>query len=132
MRSTTSPDVRPGPATTAGVALDRFAEAAAAARGVRLGELAALDSLHVFTRNTCYRLRVLDPVGSRVLIAGGAFFSIPAEATVAGASVGGSMLRVGWILHGFRLEVLRAGERIITTPVRQIQLNPPGSLPGPF
>jgi hypothetical protein len=132
MRPDTSLDARTGPTSATGVALDRFAEAAAAARGIRLGELAALDSLHVFTRNTCYRLRVLDPLGSRVLIAGGAFFSIPAEATVAGASVGGSMLRVGWILHGFRLEVLHHGERIVTTPVRRIQLNPPGSLPGPF
>jgi hypothetical protein len=123
------PQSTPGPA---GVSLDSFAHVSERAGGIRVRDLSACDCLHLRTRNSHYRLWVLDPVEGRVRVQGGAFFCLPAEATVAGATAGGSMLKVGWILEGFNLEILHGGQRIVTTAVRWIHVNPPDSLPGPF
>ena len=114
------------------VTLEGFAAAAARAGGVKLRDLTAFDCLEIWTRNSRYRITVLDPVDARVLIEGGAFFPTPAEVVVSGASEGGSMLKMGWILDGFRLEILHEGQRIITTRVRTIRVNAPDALPGPF
>ena len=89
----------------ASVTLDGFAEAVATAGGLEVRGLAALDTLEIWTRNSRYRVTVLDPQRCRVLIEGGAFFPVLAEATIGGASCGGSMLKVGWIIQGFCLEV---------------------------
>jgi hypothetical protein len=114
------------------VSLDRFAEASSSTGGVWLANHVPLDCVEVETRNSRYRLQVLDPAEGRVLIQGGAVFAIAAEVVVAGASIGGSMLKTGWILPGFCLEVLRGGERIITTAIRRVALNPPDAVMGPF
>ena len=133
MRSDTSITARPRPEPTrAGVTLDAFAHETTRADGVRLRDLGSFDSLHFRTRNSHYRLWVLNPLEARVLIQGGAFFREPVEATVAGATAGGSMLKVGWILEGFNLEVFHEGQRIITTPVHRIHVGGSDSLPGPF
>lgn len=116
----------------AGRSIDGFADTAARAGGFHLRDLAAFDSLDVETRNSHYRLTVLDPAAGRALIEGGALFGAPAEVTVTGATLGGSLLKVGCILDGFRLEVLHAGTRVVTSHVRRIRLNDPSGLPGPF
>ena len=84
-------------------------------------ELSPVEQLEVRTRNTCYRITVLAPQDSRVLVQGGAFFPIPCEALLSGGSLGGSLLKLGWIGRGFCLEILHEGRRIITTPVRHIK-----------
>jgi hypothetical protein len=118
--------------THTGVTLDSFARVSERAGGIRLRDLSACDCLHLRTRNSHYRLWVLNPLECRVLVQGGAFFCVPAEATIAGATAGGSMLKVGWILEGFNLEILHDGQRIVTTAVGSIECNPPDALPGPF
>lgn len=132
MRHDTTSTRAPRQAPRAAVTLDAFAGAAADSDGIDLRRLAALDAIEVRTRNSCYRMSVLDPREFRVLISGGAFLPVPVEATLAGASAGGSMLKVGWILQGFRLEILHDGQRIVTTRVGEILVNPPGGTPGPF
>ena len=112
--------------------LDAFAAAISRADGVSLRDLAKLDCLDVRTCNSWYRIVVLDPLHSRVLVSGGAFLPTPVEGIVSGASIGGSMLKLGCILHGFQLEILHAGTRIVTTSVRQIHINAPDAVPGPF
>lgn len=133
MRADTAIDVKSQQAPAqAGVTLDSFARVSERAEGIRLRDLAACDCLHLRTRNSHYRLWVLNPFDGRVLVQGGAFFCLPAEATIAGATAGGSMLKVGWILEGFNLEILHDGQRIVTTAVVSIHCNPPDALPGPF
>ncbi len=107
----------PGPATTAAT-LDTFA-AATSGPGVLLRHLEPLTELVVQTRNTRYRI-VVDR-DTAIVIQGGAFFPSPTRAHVEGASLGGNLLKVGWIGVGLRLEVVADGRRIVTTPVLAIR-----------
>jgi hypothetical protein len=107
--------------TQARVTLDGFGAAVATAPGIQLRELAPIDELEVRTRNTRYRITVLDPADGRVLIQGGAFFPVTSEVRLGGASLGGSMLRVGWIGQGFCLEIHNRRQFIVTTPVCDIR-----------
>jgi hypothetical protein len=118
------------PAAT--VTLDGFAEAVGTAGGLEVRGLAPLDSLEVWTRNSRYRITVLDPGRCRVLVEGGAFFPVLAEATIGGASCGGSMLKVGWIVKGFCLELFYPGGRIVTTSVRRMHALQPDAGLRPF
>jgi hypothetical protein len=116
----------------AGVTLESFARGSECAEGVRVRDLSACDCLELQTRNSLYRVWMLSPVDARVLIQGGALFCLPVEALIVGATAGGSMLKVGWILEGFNLEILHDGQRIVTTAIRSLQVNPSDALPGPF
>jgi len=116
----------------ASVTLEGFADAVTTAGGLEVRGLAPLDSLELWTRNSCYRITVLDPQRCRVLIEGGAFFPVLAEATIGGASCGGSMLKLGWIIQGFCLEVFYPGGRIVTTSVRRVRVVQPDASLRPF
>jgi hypothetical protein len=96
----------------AGVSLERFAEAAAAADGLDVRRVMPLTVLRVRTRNSDYRV-VVHEAGA-VLVEGGAMFPSLTKAYVEGASVGSSCVKAGWILVGLRLE-LRAGDRRVIT-----------------
>jgi hypothetical protein len=114
------------------VTLDAFATSVDRADGVRLRDVSACSCLRLRTRNSHYRLWLLSPSEGRVLIQGGAFFGEPVEVIVAGATAGGSMLKIGWVLKGFHLEILHDGQRIVTTPVRSLQVEATESIHGPF
>ena len=106
-----------------------LAELVSQAGGLSLAQLDPIDRLEVFTRNSRYLITVLEPPRPRVLVEGGAFFPIVCEAALAGSSLGGSLLKLGWIGFGLRLEIHAAGRRIVTSPVQSIAVNPPSSLP---
>ena len=103
------------------VTLDGFGAAVARANGVRLCELSPIDELEVRTRNSCYRITVVDPAENQILVQGGSFFPVTARARLGGASLGGSMLKLGWIGYGFCLEIHDAHQCIVTTPVQEIR-----------
>ena len=107
------PNRQPAQAAT----LDGFA-VAASGPGVALRSLEPLTELRVQTRNTCYRIVVSRD--SDIVIQGGTFFPDPTHAHVEGASLGGNLLKVGWIGVGLRMEILAEGRRIVTTAVRSI------------
>ena len=107
------PDRQPTQAAT----LDGFA-AAASGPGVALRSLKPLTQLRVQTRNTSYRIVVSRD--SDIIIQGGTFFPDPTQAHIEGASLGGNLLKVGWIGVGLRMEILVQGRRIVTTAVRSI------------
>ena len=111
--------------------LDGFTTEVARADGVSLGELDALTTLLVRTLNSLYRVVVLEPPRPRILIQGGQFFPEPTEARLAGASFGGSMLKLSWFGCGLRMEVCSDGQRIVTSPVQSIEVQRDVS-PGPF
>ena len=114
------------------IGLDDFAAATDRAAGINLRSLTSLDSVEVDTRNSTYRITIVNALESRVLVSGGAFFPTPQLAVISGASMGGSMLKRGVILNGFQFEILTGRDRIVTTRVRSIRVNPPGATPGPF
>ena len=97
--------------------LDGFA-AAANGPGIALRQLEPLTELLVQTRNTRYRIVVSQEAD--ILIQGGAFFPDPTRAHVEGSSLGGNLLKVGWIGVGLRMEIVAEDRRIVTTAVRSI------------
>lgn len=110
-----------------GVTIDGFA-AGTAGPGVALRSLEPLTSLYVETRNTRYHIIVR--AGAEVVIQGGACFPDPTPAHLEGATFGGSLIKLGWIGIGMRMEI-RAGERcVLTTPVRSIAHAGPARPPG--
>jgi hypothetical protein len=106
------------PDVTPAVTLDAFL-AATAGSGVVLQQLEPLTGLVVETRNTRYR--IVTSHGTEVIIQGGTFFPDPTRVHLNGASLGGSLLKVGWIGLGFRMEIVTGGQRIVTTAVRAIE-----------
>jgi hypothetical protein len=97
--------------------LDGFTEAAGGV-GVALAALEPLTSLFVQTRNTRYHIIVSR--GGDIVIQGGTFFPDPTPARLDGATMGSSLLKLGWIGIGLRMEIRAAGQRIVTTTVRSI------------
>jgi len=102
---------------TQAATLDGFA-AATNGPGVVLRQLEPLTELMVQTRNTTYRIVVSRDAD--IVIQGGTFFPDPTRAHVEGASLGGNLLKVGWIGVGLRMEIVADGRRIVTTAVRSI------------
>src|SRR5215831_16255021 len=72
--------------------------------GVQLESLAALHTMDVRTRNTTYRVVVIDGRRGDVLVTGGRFFPTPTRARLNGCSLGGSCLKWRGIYCGFRVE----------------------------
>jgi hypothetical protein len=104
-----------------GVTLEGFSAAVRNAEGLAVTTLSPIDQLSVRTRNSWYHITVVDPLDSQVVVQGGAFFPLPRQARLSGATLGGSMLRVGWIACGFSLELQCGGQSIVTTPVCEIR-----------
>lgn len=102
---------------TEAATLDGFA-AATSGPGVSLRQLEPLTELTVQTRNTAYRIVISHEAD--IVIQGGTFFPDPTRAHVEGASIGGNLLKIGWIGVGLRMEIVAEGRRIVTTAVRSI------------
>lgn len=112
--------------------LDGFAEEVALAGGLDLTALDPLTELRVETENNVYRIFLLRPPEPRVVVHGGRFFPLPTEACLSGSSFGGNFLKMGWIGFGMRMEIYQDGRRIVTSPVRRIDVREEDALPGPF
>ena len=96
--------------------------------GVQIETLPALVALDVRTRNTDYRIVIIDGQRGDVLITGGRFFPTATRARLNGCSLGGSCLKWRGLYCGFRIELQVDGETIITTRVKSIAVlsNTPG------
>jgi hypothetical protein len=100
--------------------LDGFLQTSAARDGLNVLDLEPLTTLWVETRNSTYRLIVSE--GAAVFVQGGRFFPRLARARLAGASFGGSLLKIAWIGLGMRMELCGDQGLIVTTPVRRIRV----------
>lgn len=94
---------------------------------VDLRLLPAGTQVSVNTRNSRYRFLMLDGSGCHALVQGGRYFCEETDAEIVGARFDGSSLRVGWISLGLCLEVSVRGKRIVTSRVREINVEPLGS-----
>src|SRR5262245_6986241 len=70
-------------------------------RCVALPLLLPGTTLTLHTRNTCYRIVVVDGSERRVRISGGKLFPESTEAQVIGA-IDDESVKVGWIVEGFQ------------------------------
>jgi hypothetical protein len=90
--------------------------------GINLTELAAFDRVFVRTRNSLYEIIVSSPGSGDVLVRGGEFFPEFTTARVAGATLGGSFLKLRSIHIGFRLEFTLGQRFVLTSPVETIDV----------
>lgn len=112
--------------------LDGFAEAVSRADGVGFADLDPITTLLVRTHHSRYRITVLRPPKTHVLVQGGRFFPDTTEARLWGSSFGGSLLKMAWIGVGLRMEICADGQLVITSPVKAIDVQRDSALPGPF
>jgi hypothetical protein len=108
--------------------LDRFAHLPGCSDGLAIESLDAGTVIEVRTRYSCYRVVLLDPRSGRAVVSGGAAFSEPCEVRIEGATAGGSVLKMGWIGVGLRLELSIGRRRISTSRVRSVTI---GAVPPP-
>jgi hypothetical protein len=106
--------------------MDGFVADVGNASGIDLRTVDPLTTVLVRTRNSRYRILVRDHTSA--IVQGGAFFAEPTPARIDGSGFGGSLLKVGWIGIGLHMEIFANGERIITTAVRDISIEPQPSL----
>ncbi|PWT82557.1 MAG: hypothetical protein C5B57_08455 [Blastocatellia bacterium] len=93
--------------------------------GVAFSSLDPGTVIVVKTRHTCYRLVVVDGPEQRAVVTGGWLFPESTEVRVDGATSGGSVLKMGWIGVGLRLELSIGLRRITTSRVRSIVVEDP-------
>jgi hypothetical protein len=102
--------------------LDGFALEPGCSQGVALQSLTAGTRLTVNTRNTRYQVVVLDPVTRQVTVRGGSIFRNGVQGRLEGATAGGSVLRLGWVGVGLRIELSTDDRRITTSAVRTVTI----------
>jgi hypothetical protein len=102
--------------------LEGFALEPGCSKGVALQLLAAGTRLTVNTRNTRYQVIVLDPATRQVTVSGGPTLRKRFEGRLEGATTGGSLLRLGWIGVGLRMELSTGDRRITTSVVRSVTI----------
>ena len=111
--------------------LTGFTEATAGQEGLHVASLAPVTRVRVRTRNTEYRMTVVEPKDWTVLVQGGRFFPTERMAFLCGSGYGGTLLKVAWIGIGLCCELSTEGQRVVTSPVQELEiLDHP--LPGPF
>jgi hypothetical protein len=91
--------------------------------GIDVRKLPAETEVSVDTSNSHYRFVMLDDGGSRALVRGGRYFDDAAEARIEGSTVGGTLLRRGWIGLGLSMELSVAGRRLGTSRVQSITIS---------
>jgi hypothetical protein len=90
--------------------------------GLNLETLKPCDTIHARTRNSDYEIFLLDPECGRALVKGGKYFVEPVEATMVGSTFGGSMLKMGWLGVGLRMEFNANGRYVMTSPVKELRV----------
>src|SRR5262245_23450023 len=102
--------------------LDGFALEPGCSEGVAVQSLAAGTRLTVSTRNNRYQVIVLDPFTRQVTVSGAPTLRERIEGRLEGATTGGSVLRLGWIGVGLRMELSTNDRRITTSAVRSVTI----------
>jgi hypothetical protein len=91
-------------------------------RCVALPLLLPGTTLNLNTRNTCYRLKVLNGSERRVTITGGKLFQESTDAELIGA-VDDESVKVGWVIEGFQLELLTSRGPVLTSTVESVDVD---------
>jgi hypothetical protein len=108
-----------------------FTEVTSQQKGLHVGSLAPVTRLAVRTRNTVYKITVVEPKDWKVLVQGGRFFPTERFAFLCGSGYGGTLLKVAWIGVGLCCELSTEGQRVVTSPVQDFRVLT-NALPGPF
>jgi hypothetical protein len=90
--------------------------------GVSIDQLSPLDRLIVRTRHSTYEIIATEAGSAEVLVRGGSFFPEFTPVRLAGASLGGSFLKLRSVHVGFAIEFAVDMRAIVTSPVRSIAI----------
>ena len=120
-------DLVPRPCT-----LEGFTEVLTKLGGLDPSQLDPLSQIIVTTESTTYRITLIEPAESRVLLQDAKFFPRPLEAQLCGSSFGGSFLKQQWIGIGMRMELYCERGHILTAPVVAVKLENETDIAGPF
>ena len=94
--------------------------------GVDTRSLRPGDLLSIHTLNSIYKLRLDEPARCRGFAVGdGQFINEESRASLIGATLTGrgSMVKVGWILLGFKVVLSIPGGELMTSRVQGIEIN---------
>lgn len=101
---------------------DAIEEIDPSSEGIAIQTLSPLDTILVSTRNTDYRIFLLDPQIGRALVHGGKHFIEPVEGLVIGSVLNGLAFKFGWIGVGMRLEIVTNHFVTRTSPVKSFRV----------
>jgi RNA polymerase-binding transcription factor DksA len=90
--------------------------------GVAIETVEPLQTIVVRTRNSDYRILILDPRIGRALVEGGSHFAEPTEAMLSGSVLSGGSLKPGWIGIGGRIEMWVNDKFLSTSPVQSVRV----------
>jgi hypothetical protein len=105
--------------------LEEFVHEPGCSEGIDFQSLPTGTVVNVDTRYSTYRLVVVDPDDKRATVTGGRLFPEPTEVRVEGATAGGTAIKAGWIGVGLRLEMSGLSNRITTSIVQSVAIDPP-------
>jgi hypothetical protein len=105
-----------------------FSPSAAGIPGVDLRSLPNGTEVVLNTRNSRYRLVMLEGDGCKALVQGGRYFGRETEVDVHGSALAGCPVDLGWVGLGLSIELSLRGKRILTSPVRSIDVEPHSAL----
>jgi hypothetical protein len=95
--------------------------------GVQIEQMDEMQSLLVRTRNTWYEITVIDGRSGEVVVSGGQFFPMATRARLAGATFGGSILKLRGIYIGLQMEINTENGPLLTTRVKMIAVESPAA-----
>jgi hypothetical protein len=90
--------------------------------GLSIDQLAPLDRLIVRTHHSTYEIVATKSGSADVLVRGGSYFPDFTPARLAGASLGGSCLKLRSVHVGFAIEFMIGKRAIVTSLVRSISV----------
>jgi hypothetical protein len=96
-------------------------EAGPGSISVALPLLSPGTQITAHTRNTCYRMEVMDGPARRVIISGGLLFPQGAEVEVIGAT-DDEGVRVGWLCEGLQIELSTVRGPVLTSIVESLSV----------
>jgi hypothetical protein len=102
---------------------DDFAAKSEDERGVTIESLDVGTVLTVGTKHSCYRFVILDPATKLARVTGGSLFPEPTDVRIDGATIGGSMIKAGWVGVGLRMEFTIGRRRITTSRVKFLSVD---------
>jgi hypothetical protein len=79
--------------------------------------------LTIRTKNTLYRLTVVDGPARQISICGGRLFPENTDVQLLGALDGEEGVKAGWIVEGLQLQLMTPGGPVITSVVQSVEVD---------
>ena len=95
--------------------------------GVQIEQMDEMQKVLVRTRNSLYEITVMDGWSGEIVVRGGQFFPRATPARLAGATFGGSILKLRGIYVGLQMEINADDGPLVTTRVKMIAVGEPAA-----